>query len=321
MNTPGTQGTSWRWRMEPGALTSEHAQRLPRTDRSRRPPMMNEASMDDLFVIAAGWSPSVTRSRAAAAARRPSACTRSRGRSGSRRRSSCRSPTSRVDGATSADVVDHQLPRLQGPYDLATLYIGANDARGAFDADAYRRDLTVILDALRREADRVLVLTLPTDLGRPRAGADVTTANSILEALAPELCDLRDFGGTEERPPGRRPPHLARHDRDRQPRARGPRRARRVDGDERTDLVARVRLRPLVRLADPPRPAKAMGRAVDIATDAVVGERDPVRGARPRHDRRRSAPGRAVRVPLSRAHRDRGGRGARGRRRARRLRP
>jgi 4-alpha-glucanotransferase len=28
MNVPGTIGRSWRWRMEPGALTDAHARRL-----------------------------------------------------------------------------------------------------------------------------------------------------------------------------------------------------------------------------------------------------------------------------------------------------
>jgi 4-alpha-glucanotransferase len=28
MNVPGTKGSSWRWRLEPGALTAEHARRL-----------------------------------------------------------------------------------------------------------------------------------------------------------------------------------------------------------------------------------------------------------------------------------------------------
>ena len=28
MNVPGTQGRSWKWRLEPGALTADHAVRL-----------------------------------------------------------------------------------------------------------------------------------------------------------------------------------------------------------------------------------------------------------------------------------------------------
>ena len=34
MNTPGTKGTAWKWRMEPGALTAAHAARLRRITES-----------------------------------------------------------------------------------------------------------------------------------------------------------------------------------------------------------------------------------------------------------------------------------------------
>lgn len=101
-----------------------------------------------------------------------------------------------VDGAVAADVLRHQVPRLRGPYDLATLYVGANDARGKLDAAAYERDVRAIVAALREAADRVLVLTIPLDLGRPRAGRDVTAANAVLRRLeGVELCALEDFKG------------------------------------------------------------------------------------------------------------------------------
>jgi lysophospholipase L1-like esterase len=99
------------------------------------------------------------------------------------------------DGATSADVVRDQLARLAGPYDLATLFVGANDARGDLDAAAFERDTTRIAGTLRQAAQRVLVLTVPEDLGRPRAGADVHTVNRILRGLGTEVCGLEDFGG------------------------------------------------------------------------------------------------------------------------------
>ncbi len=70
-----------------------------------------------------------------------------------------------VDGAIAADVLRDQVPRLAGPYDLATLYVGANDARGELDADAYDGTCAAIVAALREAADRVLVLTVPLDLG------------------------------------------------------------------------------------------------------------------------------------------------------------
>ncbi len=147
-----------------------------------------------------------------------------------------------VDGAIAADVLRDQVPRLAGPYDLATLHVGANDARGALDADAYERDVRAIVAALREAADRVLVLTVPLDLGRPRAGADVVTANRVLRALdGVELCTLDDFAGTRVVLPDAVHPtspgmvEIA----NRALAALGS--SRRVDGDERRDPLARAR--------------------------------------------------------------------------------
>lgn len=105
-----------------------------------------------------------------------------------------------IDGEVAVGLVVRQLPRLRGPYDLATLYIGANDTRGfAFDAVEYEDAVRTALAALQERAERILLLTIPLDLGRPRAGEDVVTANAVLRRLAPEfaaiLCELDDFGG------------------------------------------------------------------------------------------------------------------------------
>ena len=147
-----------------------------------------------------------------------------------------------VDGAQAGDVLRDQVPRLAGPYDLATLYVGANDARGDFDADAYARDVRAIVAALREVAERVLVLTVPEDLGRPRAGADVLTANHILHSLeGVVLCPLEDFGGPRVVLPDAVHPTspgmvaIA----NRALAALGS--EARVDGDERRDLAARAR--------------------------------------------------------------------------------
>jgi hypothetical protein len=53
-----------------------------------------------------------------------------------------------------------------------------------------------VLAALRERCDRVLTLTIPLDLGRPRAGAAVQEANALIEAAAAGalVLDLRDFG-------------------------------------------------------------------------------------------------------------------------------
>jgi lysophospholipase L1-like esterase len=105
-----------------------------------------------------------------------------------------------VDGAQAGDVLRDQVPRLEGPYDLATLFVGANDARAVgFDAAAFDADVGAITDALDRAAERVLVLTVPVDLGRPRAGADVVTANAALRRHAAArgaiVCALDDLRG------------------------------------------------------------------------------------------------------------------------------
>lgn len=105
-----------------------------------------------------------------------------------------------IDGEVAVGVVARQLPRLGGPYDLATLYIGANDARGiGFDPSEYERAVDTALAEMGRRAERTLVLTIPLDLGRPPAGAKVVTANEILRRLAARhgavLCPLDDFAG------------------------------------------------------------------------------------------------------------------------------
>jgi len=147
-----------------------------------------------------------------------------------------------ADGARAADVLGDQVPRLAGPYDLATLHVGANDARSPdFDAEAFARDVRAVVAALREQAGRVLVLTVPEDLGRPRAGADVLTANRILRALDTEVCALEGFKGARVLLPDAVHPtspgmvEIA----NRALAALGS--AARVDGDERRDLPARAR--------------------------------------------------------------------------------
>jgi len=147
-----------------------------------------------------------------------------------------------VDGAQAADVLRDQVPRLQGPYDLATLFVGANDARSAdFDTAAFERDTDAILDALELHAAEVLVLTVPEDLGRPRAGADVLTVNRVLHARARRVCTLEDFKGRRVMLPDAVHPTSAGMVAiaDRALAALGS--DRRCQADERDDLVARAR--------------------------------------------------------------------------------
>lgn len=108
-----------------------------------------------------------------------------------------------ADGATVTDVLAQQIPaaarQARGVYDLGCLYIGVNDVRG-FDWDAARFEagFREALRYLSDRCDRVLALTVPLDLGRPRAGAKVHDLDAVIGRTAAEqgalILDLRDFG-------------------------------------------------------------------------------------------------------------------------------
>jgi lysophospholipase L1-like esterase len=115
-----------------------------------------------------------------------------------------------VDGNRAVDVVERQIPSAisRGPadgarYDLGCLYIGVNDVR-AFDWDPERfaADYRTALEFLAARCDRVLAVTAPLDLGRPRAGAKVRDLNAVIEQTAAErgalLLDLSDFGARNQ---------------------------------------------------------------------------------------------------------------------------
>ena len=111
-----------------------------------------------------------------------------------------------TDGATVGDVVGGQLPALQrrsarpAHYDLACLYIGVNDVRASdWAADAFEHDLDAAHGALAARAPRRLAVTIPLDLGRPRAGRKVEEANAAIERVAVRhgalVLDLRGMRG------------------------------------------------------------------------------------------------------------------------------
>ncbi len=110
------------------------------------------------------------------------------------------------------------------------LYVGVNDVRALdWDADAFARDHARALATLSERCDRVLCVTLPADLGRPR-GAHVEAGNAIVLANARAagalVLDLRDFRGREPGDGRPRPPDGVRAARDRRARARRARRRR-----------------------------------------------------------------------------------------------
>ena len=105
-----------------------------------------------------------------------------------------------VNGATATDVRREQLARVRAGYDLATLYVGVNDVRSYdWDPAAYERDLDAIAADLRARAERLLLLTMPHDLGRPTSAPKPLAANAIIRRVAAAhgatLADLADFGG------------------------------------------------------------------------------------------------------------------------------
>ncbi|MEA2223626.1 MAG: hypothetical protein QOH83_2002, partial [Solirubrobacteraceae bacterium] len=105
-----------------------------------------------------------------------------------------------VNGAFAADVLHAQLPRVRAGHDVAALYAGVNDVRQpAFDVASYERDLDAIAGGLAERAERLLMLTLPEDLGRPTAAPKPVAANAAVRRVAERhgaiVADLSDFGG------------------------------------------------------------------------------------------------------------------------------
>jgi hypothetical protein len=91
------------------------------------------------------------------------------------------------DGAQAAEVLAEQVPRLAGPYDVGCVYVGVNDARSPdWDAAAFERDLRAIVAALAPTSERLVLCTLPADLGRPRAAPAPRAASAVVRAVAAE---------------------------------------------------------------------------------------------------------------------------------------
>jgi lysophospholipase L1-like esterase len=106
-----------------------------------------------------------------------------------------------TDGAQIGDVLADQLPRVpaEARYDLGCLYIGVNDVRTfEWDRARFQPAHETVLAFLAERCDRVLTMTVPLDLGRPRAGAKVHEVNQAIVASAAKhgalVVDLSSFG-------------------------------------------------------------------------------------------------------------------------------
>jgi len=105
-----------------------------------------------------------------------------------------------VNGATAPDMLRSQLPRVRADYDVAVLYAGVNDVRSHdWDAAAYGRELDELAAGLAARAPRLLMLTLPVDLGRPTCAPKPVQANAAIRGVAAAhgaaIAELEDFGG------------------------------------------------------------------------------------------------------------------------------
>ncbi len=105
------------------------------------------------------------------------------------------------NGAIAAGALAEQVPRLRGPYDVGCVYLGVNDVRvPSFDAAAFRESLDGVLEGVGAQARRVLVASIPLDLGRPPAPPErIAAANRAIGELAVArgavLLDLADLRG------------------------------------------------------------------------------------------------------------------------------
>jgi len=112
-----------------------------------------------------------------------------------------------IDGSLADVVVDVQIPSFErcaawpdARYELGCLYVGTNDVRQLdWDAGAFASAFGDALSFLAARCDRVLTLTIPVDMGRPRSPERVAEANAAIEAAAASwgalVVDLRRFGG------------------------------------------------------------------------------------------------------------------------------
>ncbi len=109
------------------------------------------------------------------------------------------------DGAGVDDVVGSQMPAFlerSAPgarYAVGCLYIGVNDVRTVeWDAVAFESAFAEAMRFLGERCDRVLTMTVPLDLGRPRAGAKVEDLNAVISRVADGagalVVDLRGWG-------------------------------------------------------------------------------------------------------------------------------
>jgi lysophospholipase L1-like esterase len=111
-----------------------------------------------------------------------------------------------IDGNRADDVIRTQIPAFlarsadpDAQYQLGCLYIGVNDIRALdWSPEDFGRDFRRALEFLHARCERVVTLTIPRDLGRPRTGVKVDECNRLIESIAAQtgalVVPLEDFG-------------------------------------------------------------------------------------------------------------------------------
>jgi lysophospholipase L1-like esterase len=112
-----------------------------------------------------------------------------------------------TDGAVVRTVTELQIPMFrklavhaEAGFELGLLYVGTNDVRQPdWDPGAFAASFDEAVRFLSERCERVLTLTIPLDMGRPRAVARVQEANAVISEVAESVgalvVDLRRFGG------------------------------------------------------------------------------------------------------------------------------
>jgi lysophospholipase L1-like esterase len=110
-----------------------------------------------------------------------------------------------VDGANIDNVLALQIRGFthfnatpKARYELGCLYIGTNDVRALdWDPHGFASKFDRAIRFLAERCERTLTLTIPLDLGRPKAGAKVEECNQLIEQIAEQhgtlVTDLREF--------------------------------------------------------------------------------------------------------------------------------
>jgi lysophospholipase L1-like esterase len=97
-----------------------------------------------------------------------------------------------VDGADIDHVLAFQIGSFrqlnaapEARYELGCVYIGTNDVRALdWDAHEFATKFDRVLRFLSERCERTLTMTVPLDLGRPRAGEKVVECNAVIDHVA-----------------------------------------------------------------------------------------------------------------------------------------